>query len=79
MFSYVPLANKLWAATGPLEIVDQAQNSPPIGAKAVTSSNESARIERRLSTEPVSWSQPLRFMRNFEADSGDGKSTSRPA
>jgi hypothetical protein len=37
------------------------------------SAGESARIERRLSTEPNSWSQPLRFMRHFKADSGDRK------
>ena len=40
---------------------------------AVTTFHESARIERRLSTEPASWSQPLKFTRDFGADSGDGK------
>ena len=65
MFSYVPLANKLRAAIGPQEIVDHASTTTTIESRAVTSWSESARIKRRLSTEPVlSW-RPVRFLRRF--------------
>jgi hypothetical protein len=41
------------------------------------SARESARIERRLSTEPAWWSRLLSFTRVFDADSGDENRKSR--